>query len=161
MKTHRLIQSLTLIAMLAAFTSSSMANSGYGEKIKFFYDAFNKNDPALLDKILAVDWESISPSPGQAPGREGFKPSVADSSKVFADLKISNDDIIEADNKVVVRSTVEGINIGSFAGFPAKNRPIKIMAIDIHEFNEDGMVIRTWHLEDWMAGLFQMGVFEK
>ena len=26
---------------------------------------------------------------------------------------------------------------------------------------KDGKVIRTWHIEDWLSGLFQMGAFEK
>jgi len=30
----------------------------------------------------------------------------------------------------------------------------------VHEF-KDGKIIRTWHTEDWMSGLRQLGVFEK
>jgi hypothetical protein len=33
-------------------------------------------------------------------------------------------------------------------------------AIDIHEF-KDGKIVRTWHSEDWMTGLHQLGFFEK
>ena len=40
-------------------------------------------------------------------------------------------------------------------------RKFTIMTIDVHEFNKDGMVQKTWHLEDWLGGLFQMGAFEK
>lgn len=35
------------------------------------------------------------------------------------------------------------------------------MTIDVHEFNDEGMVQTTWHLEDWLGGLFQMGAFEQ
>lgn len=49
----------------------------------------------------------------------------------------------------------------SIAGFPAKGREFTTMTIDIHEFNEDGMFQTTWHLEDWLGGLFQMGAFEQ
>jgi hypothetical protein len=45
-------------------------------------------------------------------------------------------------------------------GFPARDRPMAIQAIDIHEF-DDGRIIRTWHTEDWLTGLHQLGVFEK
>ena len=45
-------------------------------------------------------------------------------------------------------------------GFPAKNRKMSIQAIDIHEF-KDGKIVRTWHTEDWMSGLHQLGVFDK
>jgi len=45
-------------------------------------------------------------------------------------------------------------------GFPAKNRKMIIQTIDIHEF-KDGKIIRTWHTEDWLTGLNQLGAFEK
>lgn len=46
-------------------------------------------------------------------------------------------------------------------GFEPKGREFTIMTIDIHEFNDDGLVQTTWHLEDWLGGLFQMGAFEQ
>ncbi len=45
-------------------------------------------------------------------------------------------------------------------GFPSKNRKMDIQVVDIHEF-KDGRIIRTWHTEDWMSGLRQLGVFER
>jgi len=44
--------------------------------------------------------------------------------------------------------------------FPSKNRKMHIQVVDIHEF-KDGKIVRTWHTEDWMSGLRQLGVFEK
>jgi predicted ester cyclase len=46
------------------------------------------------------------------------------------------------------------------AGFPSKNRKMTIQVVDIHEF-KDGKIVRTWHTEDWMTGLRQLGIFEK
>jgi len=45
-------------------------------------------------------------------------------------------------------------------GFPAKDRTMTIQTIDIHEFN-DGKIVRTWHNEDWLTALHQLGAFEK
>jgi SnoaL-like polyketide cyclase. len=45
-------------------------------------------------------------------------------------------------------------------GFPSKNRKMDIQVVDIHEF-KDGKIVRTWHTEDWMTGLRQLGVFDK
>ena len=39
-------------------------------------------------------------------------------------------------------------------------RKMDIQVVDIHEF-KDGRIVRTWHTEDWMSGLRQLGVFEK
>ncbi len=130
------------------------------EVAKLFYQTFTADQPDLFDQVLAPDWQDIPPNPGQGPGRDGFKPIVAGFVKTIAGLKITNDDIIESGDKVVVRSTIEGTQASDFAGFPSKGRPFKIMAIDIHQF-KDGKIVKTWHIEDWLSGLFQMGAFEK
>jgi predicted ester cyclase len=130
------------------------------ETVKLFYQAVSSNQPDLLDQVLAPDWQDAPLNPGQGPGRDGFKPLIGGFYKTIADLKVTNDDIIESGDKVVVRSTIEGTQAGDFAGFPSRGRPFKIMAIDIHQFN-DGKVVKTWHIEDWLSGLFRMGAFQK
>ena len=159
MSNYRTFKALALVAVLLVGTSPTFAAT-QGETIKLFYEAFSTNQPNLLDDVLAPEWDDIPLGPGQEPGRDAFKPMIGGFHQIFADLKITNEDIIEAGDKVVVRSTIEGTQIGEFAGIPSKGRPFKIMAIDIHQF-ADGKVIRTWHVEDWLSGLFQMGAFEK
>jgi predicted ester cyclase len=61
---------------------------------------------------------------------------------------------------VIVRSKISGTQRGALMGFPAKNRKMSIQAIDIHEF-KDGKIVRTWHTEDWIRGLHQLGVFDE
>ena len=78
----------------------------------------------------------------------------------FPDLDITIEDVLQDGNKVIVRSKISGTHRGALMGFPAKNRKMSIQAIDIHEF-KDGKIVRTWHTEDWMSGLHQLGVFDK
>jgi predicted ester cyclase len=78
----------------------------------------------------------------------------------FPDFRITNDDVIQEGNKVVVRSTITGTQAKEFMGFPSKNRRMTMQAIDIHEF-KDGDFVHTWHSEDWMTGLHQLGIFDK
>jgi len=79
---------------------------------------------------------------------------------VFPDFNAEIKDMIQEGNKVVVRSELSGTQAAPFMGFQSKGRKISIQAIDIHEF-KDGKIVRTWHSEDWMTGLDQMGTFEK
>lgn len=69
------------------------------------------------------------------------------------------DAIIDAKDTVVVRSTISGTQAGTFAGFESKGKPFSVMAIDIHQFH-DGLVVKTWHIENWLGDLFKMGAFE-
>jgi predicted ester cyclase len=96
----------------------------------------------------------------QPPGPKGAKQILRELSMTFSDLKVSIQEVLQDGNKVVVRSEISGTQAQPFMGIPATNRKLIIQAIDIHEF-KDGKIIRTWHTEDWMTGLHQLGAFEK
>jgi predicted ester cyclase len=76
------------------------------------------------------------------------------------DLKIVVLDMLQDGNKVTVRSEISGTHKAALMGFPAKGRKLTIQAIDIHEL-KGGKIVRTWHAEDWLTGLHQLGVFDK
>jgi len=125
-----------------------------------WYEAFNRKDPALLDQVLSKTWVDIPPAPDQPPGPEGAKQILTELTTAFPDLSIKIQEVLQDGNKVIVRSEISGTQRAALMGFPAKDRRMAIQAIDIHEF-KDGTIIRTWHTEDWMTGLHQLGVFEK
>jgi steroid delta-isomerase-like uncharacterized protein len=102
----------------------------------------------------------IPAAPGQPTGREGAKHLLVDLTTTFPDLKVTLEETLQEGNKVVVRSTITGTQRALFMGFLTKNRTMTMQAIDIHEFH-DGKIVRTWHTEDWMTGLHQLGMFEQ
>jgi len=130
------------------------------KNVSLWYDAFSKKDPALLDRILSKNWVDIPPAPGQPPGPAGARQILVELTTAFPDLDIKIEDVLQEGNKVIVRSKISGTQRGALMAFPAKNRKMSIQAIDIHEF-KDGKIVRTWHTEDWMSGLHQLGVFDK
>ena len=130
------------------------------KNVSLWYDAFSKNDPALLDRILSKNWVDIPPAPDQSPGPAGAKQILVELTTAFPDLDIKVEDVLQDGNRVIVRSKISGTQRGALMGFPAKNHKMSIQAIDIHEF-KDGKIVRTWHTEDWMSGLHQLGVFDK
>jgi steroid delta-isomerase-like uncharacterized protein len=129
-------------------------------KVSLWYDAFTNKDPARLDRILGKDWVDIPPAPNQPLGPAGAKQILVELTTAFPDLNIKIEDVLQDGNKVIVRSTISGTHRGALMGFPPKNRKLSIQAIDIHEFR-NGKIVRTWHTEDWLTGLRQMGVFDK
>ena len=109
---------------------------------------------------MSEDWIDIPAAPGQPAGPRGVEYILDDLAKTFPDFRIRPAEILQDGNKVIVRSELTGTQRAPFMGFPAKNRTMNIQTIDIHEF-KDGKIIRTWHNEDWLTGLHQMGAFEK
>jgi steroid delta-isomerase-like uncharacterized protein len=125
-----------------------------------WYTAFDQKNPEILDEVLASQWVDIPPAPDQLPGSAGAKQILLQLGTTFPDFRIKIEDILEDGNKVVVRSTITGTQKGPLSGFPAKDRTMTIQAVDIHEI-KNGKIVRTWHTEDWMTGLHQLGVFDK
>ena len=153
-----------LLALFAFVLSASafgqQSTSRLKEDVRLFYEAFNRNDPALLDKILSKSWVDIPPAPNQPAGPEGAKQILSELTTAFPDLKITIEDVLQDGNKVIVRSKIAGTHKRPLMGFAPKNRSMSIQATDIHEF-EGRRIARTWHTEDWLTGLHQLGVFEK
>jgi steroid delta-isomerase-like uncharacterized protein len=134
--------------------------SNYKKDVTLWYEAFTKKDPALLDRILSENWIDIPAAPGQPAGPDGAKPLLAELTTTFPDLKLTIEDILQDGDKVIVRAEMAGTQREPFMSFPTKKRKMNIQVVDIHEF-KDGKIVRTWHTEDWMTGLHQLGVFDK
>jgi hypothetical protein len=73
---------------------------------------------------------------------------------------VTNEEILQEENEVIVRSQLIGTQRGNVVGRTTRIGAVNIMAIDIHEFR-DGKIVRTWHTEHWRTGLHQLGAFEK
>ena len=137
-----------------------MHGSVLKKDVVLWYEAFNQKDPTLLDRILSPGWVDIPAAPGQRPGPEGAKPLLVSLTTAFPDLKLTLKDVLQDGNRVIVRAEMTGTQRAPFLGFAAKNREMSIQVVDIHEF-EDGKIARTWHTEDWLTGLHQLGAFER
>ena len=153
---------LTLLCFTFLLCSSTHAEerNTYKQDVTLWYEAFNTKDPALLDRILSEHWVDIPAAPDQPAGPAGVKPLLARLTTTFPDLHLTIKDMLQDGDKVIVRAEMAGTQREAFLGFPTKNRTMTIQVVDIHEF-KDGKIVRTWHTEDWMTGLRQLGVFEK
>ena len=151
-----------VLAVMGFVVSSSAFGQGGDMKtdVILWYEAFNRKDPALLERVLSEKWVDIPPAPNQPPGPEGAKQILVELTTAFPDLKIKIEDVLQDGNKVIVRSEISGTQRNTLMGFPAKNRKMAIQAIDIHEF-KDGKIVRTWHTEDWLTGLHQLGILSQ
>lgn len=143
------------VAAAPTCTNPTIQPKANTELVKKFYEAFNTKNKALLDSVLATDWEDIPKAPGQGPGLAGMKDAMDGYYSSFPDFTATNEDFVATGNKVVVRSTIRATQEGEFSSVKPSGKKIEVMAIDIHELC-GGKVVRTWHVEDWLSGLFQM-----
>ncbi|MGQ3215309.1 MAG: ester cyclase [Shinella sp.] len=125
-----------------------------------WYEDFDRNQPEILEAILSDTWRDIPDAPDTAPGAQTAKAVLKMLHTAFPDFRIAVEDIVAEGNMIVVRSTISGTQTGPFAGLPASGKKLRIQAVDIH-LVEGGKIQKTWHTEDWMTGLRQLGAFEQ
>lgn len=128
------------------------------EAVKTLYRAFSEKNPALVDSILAPDWDDIPLAPGQQPGPAGIKPIIESFGKAFPDVHIAIHDVVQVPGKIAVRAEIRGTHQGEFFGIAATGRTVSVRLHEFHEI-EDARLTRTWHMEDWFGLFLQLGKF--
>ena len=161
--TRRTVFAAVLVTPLAASLASARAQEATPAAadveaiVRSFYEPFNTGDTSVYDTILAEDWADHPLGMGQQPGRAGFPPIIEMFRAIFPDLHLVNDDVIVCGDKATVRSTITATHSGGdLFGVPATGKPLQFMAIDIHRL-ENGQIVETWHIEDFLSVLFQLG----
>ena len=95
---------------------------------------------------------------GRAPGgRDGFRKVVGWLNSGFADLSITPQDVIAADDKVVVRTRFTALHIGTFQGVAPTQQTVDFEQIHIFRI-EGGMVTEHWMCMDELTAFSQIGV---
>ena len=124
--------------------------------IQKFYGVFSTGDMSVLPEILAEDYTQYPADPGQTPDIEGFIKHANDFANMFSDLEGEPSHIMVDGDFVFVRSDLEVTHSGTAFGIPATGKQIEMKAFDLHQFNEEGKIARTWHLEDFWGAYSQI-----
>lgn len=146
----------------AAVCLTSLANVALADdvaSVKAFY-AFLSNPgsqehAAAFKAVAADDWESIGDYSGKAKSREAFLAQLGGMSKLIPDMNWNIEAMHQDGNTFIVRGRATGTPVGPFFGVDGQGRGFDIMSIDIHTV-EDGLVVRTYHVEDWSSALRQL-----
>ena len=154
----RIKQTFSAAAMALALTTTG-ALADNAETVTVFYDLLsNPGDSALAEAFVEVtseEWVSIGNYSGENKSRDAFLGQMGGFAQLMPDLDWAIQAIHEDGDTVVVRSRATGTPVAPFLGVDGEGRSFDILTIDIHEF-EDGMIVRTYHVEDWATALQQL-----
>ena len=108
-------------------------------------DMFQKRDLSTADEILATDFVSRNPQiPSElAHGPESAKKIASAVIDSVPDLRITHDDTISKNDKVIIRWTLTGTAKKELFGIPASNKPITLVGIDLFLF-ANGKIVEMW-----------------
>ncbi len=120
------------------------------------YEMFSQGNVTGLDELMAAGFIDHNPDPNQGPGLEGLKQALTMWRSAFPDLRMSAEDLIAEDDKVVSRVLIQGTNSGAFMGMPATGKQVTITGIEIVRI-ADGKIVERWGELDAMGMLQQLG----
>ena len=126
---------------------------------RFFEEAFEQGNLAVLDEILAPNSVSSGPNalPGMPTGPEGAKMTITMYRNAFPDLHFTIDEQIAEGNTVVTRWAAHGTHNGELAGVPATGKQATVVGMGVDRI-ENGKIVESWGLFDQFGMLQQLGV---
>lgn len=122
------------------------------------FDEWNKGNSEFFLSATALDYALYSPSNTPSPKtREDTVETVKVFWQSFPDIRFEIEDLITADDKVVVRFVCRGTHTSEFMGIPATGKKIEVSAIAISRI-EDGKFVEEWEELDFFGLLTQLGM---
>jgi len=121
-------------------------------------EAWDANDLATVDELLAPDLVSHDAPPGVPQGRDGAKAAHQMAMTSFPDRRMTIEDVVGDGDRVAVRTTIRGTNSGGvpFLGVPANGKQIEIESISIYRV-ANGRVVEHWGQNDVGRLMMQLG----
>jgi serine phosphatase RsbU (regulator of sigma subunit)/predicted ester cyclase len=112
--------------------------------VRRFLEARAKADLNVSEEMLAPDFISHTPAPGQQLDRESYMRHAAESVSAFSDVRFVIEDQVAAGDKVVSRISGRGTHIRSeLLGTTPTGREIASIAIFIHRLS-GGKISEEW-----------------
>ena len=126
--------------------------------IRRYQEAYNKNDMAALDELVASTIVSHNHLPGLPPGLEGSKMAHQGLLQTFPDLHTETLDLIAEGDKVVQRFAVSGTDKGAgLMGAPPTGKYYKVSGISVFRL-DNGKIVEHWGQFDQIGVLQQLGL---
>jgi acetyl esterase len=124
---------------------------------RFIDKVVNGGDVDAVGDLWADDLVWHGGSMGDVHGIEAFRQHLkANASGAFTGMHLQIDDLIEAEDKVIVRFTNGGTQTGTFMGTPASGRDARWFGIGIYAV-AGGRIGEAWFGEDILGMLLQLG----
>lgn len=139
---------------------STLQRTSNKATIRRFQDATNTHDAKLIsrtiDEFVEPDALIRTPLSIKATGAQRLKEVFARLHRVYPDLHVTIEDLIEEGDKVVSRNTVTGTHHGEYMGRPPTGKSVTYDEIFIFRF-ADGRIAETWGVVDALSQMDQLG----
>jgi predicted ester cyclase len=140
--------------------SADTGDAAIRRTIETFYHAFETTSVEQLRKVVTPDWQYLPEPPGVSFGPDQMVPVFEKIAIALPDMKVHILDVLIHGDRVGVRAEISGTQTGQLLGIAASARPIRFAIHSFHQLR-DGLIEKTWHLEDWLTIFRQIGQLPK
>ncbi|THF67717.1 ester cyclase [Deinococcus sp. Arct2-2] len=122
---------------------------------RFYEEAFNQGQVAVLDDLLAPEYRDF----GATPAREGIEAAKANLLGLqagFDQIRFDIKDLLAEGDRVAVRWTGRMLHAREFFGFPATQQTVTFSGISIYVL-QAGRLLETYPAQDLHGLLQQLG----
>jgi len=120
-------------------------------------EVWNARKFDVINEVIDTTYTYHDPNtPDLGKGPEGYKARVAMYTKVFPDLRLSVEDIVTEQDKVVLRWKSSGTHSGELLGIPASGKSTGVFGITTMQF-KNSKVTEEWCVWDTLGLLRQIG----
>ncbi len=127
---------------------------------------FFKHDFSVYEEIVAQDFRIHGPASGQeTQGIEAAKRLDMGYVTAYPDAQYKIHDMFAAEDKVVVRWSVQGTHLGERKGLRISggtqdllptNREVALNGIHVYRFNQEGKIVESWAMWDRLGEIEQI-----
>ncbi len=124
---------------------------------RLYEDVLGRKDMALLDELVAPDAvDHLARRQGWPAGATGFRQNVAFFHSVLQDLRVTVDELLAEDDRVVVFWRVDGVQSSMLWGVKPNGQRITGSTISSLKFR-DGRIVEYRSRPDRVGFLLQLG----
>ena len=115
---------------------------------RWFRDVWRPGGETTVDQLLASDATGVMED-RQVHGRQDFHDARTLLMGAFPDIAVEVDDVVEQDDKVVVRWRATATHTGDSLGVPATQKSVSFRGMSWVEI-QNGQIVRGW--DSWNLG---------
>ncbi len=123
---------------------------------RYFEGWANRADTRVADEVISTDL-MMHHGEVKTEGLEIFKKSMAGFHVVFPDLHFAVEDLIAAQDKVLVRWLMTGTQRGEYLGQPPSDKAVRVTGMSLFRL-ADGKIQEIWVSMDRLELMQQLGL---
>jgi steroid delta-isomerase-like uncharacterized protein len=121
------------------------------------YQLINVGDLDGFGALVADDFVEHDETAGFAPNKQGVLELFHMYRAAFPDLQLHAEEVLVSDDKTITRARATGTHQGELMGLPPTGRSADVKFIDIHQYDNDGLMSGHWGVVDMLSMMQQLG----